>query len=88
MAFYQVYGNFTVEMVRGCVSLKTYVRGLKKYKSPGKTVEVTVNSKEENSFVCFVHEFGLRGPSCHLRFAWSSGAIGLAYRLGKMAKHL
>jgi len=85
MVFYQVfhlsftvYSNFTVKIVRGCVSLKTYVKGcmsLKKYKSLGKTVEVTVNSKEENSFVCFVHEFGLRGPSCHLRFAWSSGAI-------------
>ncbi len=36
--------------VRGCVSLKKYVRGcvcLKK--TQGKVVEVTVNSKEENS---------------------------------------
>jgi hypothetical protein len=33
---------FTVEIVRGCVSLK-------KYKSKGKAREVTVNSKEENS---------------------------------------
>jgi hypothetical protein len=36
---------------------------LKKYKSQGKAVEVTVNSKKE---ICldFVHEFGLR--SCEL----------------------
>jgi hypothetical protein len=35
---------------------------LKKYKSQGKTVEVTVNSKEENSkdfCLDFVREFGL-----------------------------
>ncbi len=46
-----MYSNFTVEIrkrlrefeeIRGCVSLK-------KYKSQGKAVEVTVNSKEENS---------------------------------------
>jgi hypothetical protein len=46
--------------------LKKYVRGcvsLKKYKSQGKAVEVTVNSKEENSeeyCLDFVQEFGLR----------------------------
>ncbi len=37
-----VYTNGTVVIVRGSVSLK-------KYKSQGKAVEVTVNSKEENS---------------------------------------
>jgi hypothetical protein len=39
---FAVYNNCTVETVRGCVSLK-------KYKSQDKAVEVTVNSKEENS---------------------------------------
>jgi hypothetical protein len=39
-----VYSNFTVEIVRGCVSLK-------KEKSQGKAVDVTVNSKEEKPFV-------------------------------------
>ncbi len=65
MVFYQVfllsplqctvYSNWTVEPVRGCVSLK-------KYKSQGKAVEVTVNSKEENSedlSLDFVQVFGL-----------------------------
>jgi hypothetical protein len=37
-----VYSNGTVETVGGCVSLK-------KKKTRGKAVEVTVNSKEENS---------------------------------------
>ncbi len=47
------------------MSLKKYVRGcvsLKKYKSLGKAVEVTVNSKEGNSLdfcLDFVQEFGL-----------------------------
>ncbi len=43
----------TVETVRGCV---------KKYKSQGKAVEVTVNCKEENSedfCLDFFQEFGL-----------------------------
>jgi hypothetical protein len=47
--------SFT-ETVRGCVSLK-------KYKSQGVTVEVTVNNMEENSsdfFLDFVQEYGLR----------------------------
>ncbi len=47
--------NWTVEKVKGCVSLR-------KCKSQGKAVEVTANSKEENSYVfCldFVQEFGL-----------------------------
>ncbi len=39
---YTVYSDWTGETVRGCVSLK-------KQKSQGKAVEVTVNSKEENS---------------------------------------
>jgi hypothetical protein len=39
---FTVHSNWTVETLRGCVSLK-------KYKSQGKTVEVTVNSKKENS---------------------------------------
>jgi len=39
---FTVYINWTLEAVRGCVSLK-------KYKSQGKAVEVTMNSKEENS---------------------------------------
>jgi hypothetical protein len=39
---FTVYINSTVETVRGCVSLR-------KYKSQGKAVEVTVNTKEENS---------------------------------------
>ncbi len=53
-----VYSNWTVEIVRGCVRLK-------KYKSQGKTVEVTVNCKKENSedfedfCLDFVQEFGL-----------------------------
>ncbi len=43
-----------LETVRGCVSLK-------KDKSQGKAVDVTVNSKEENSFCLdFVQEFHLR----------------------------
>ncbi len=46
MIFYQVFLlsplQCTVETVRGCVSLK-------KYKSQGKAVKVTVNSKEESS---------------------------------------
>ncbi len=49
MVFYQVSSFllysvqlFTLETVRGCVSLK-------KYKSYDKAVEVAVNSKEENS---------------------------------------
>ncbi len=49
MVFYQVFllspsqcAAWTVETIRGCVSLK-------KYKSQGKAAEVTVNSKEENS---------------------------------------
>jgi hypothetical protein len=37
-----MYSNWTVESVRGYVSLK-------KYKSQVKAVEVTVNGKEENS---------------------------------------
>ncbi len=37
---YTEYSNWTVETVRGCVSLK-------KYKSQGKAVEVTVNSKKK-----------------------------------------
>jgi hypothetical protein len=44
-----------LETVRGCVSLK-------KYKSQGKAVEVTVNSKEENPYdfcLDYVQEFGL-----------------------------
>ncbi len=55
--FYQVFLlsplHCTVETVRGCVSLK-------KLKSSGKTAEVTVSSKEENFFLDFVQEFGLR----------------------------
>jgi hypothetical protein len=39
---FTVYSNCTLETGRGCVSLK-------KYKSQGKAVEVTVNSKEESS---------------------------------------
>jgi len=45
MVFYQVFLLSTflsTETVRGCVSLK-------KKKSQGKAVEVTVNSKEESS---------------------------------------
>ncbi len=47
LGFYQVFllsplQYHTAETVRGCVSLK-------KQKSQGKAVEVTVNSKEENS---------------------------------------
>jgi hypothetical protein len=48
MVFYHVFllcplqCTVTVETVRGCVSLK-------KQKSHGKAVEVTVNSKEEKS---------------------------------------
>ncbi len=44
-----------LEIVRGCLTLK-------KYKSQGIAVEVTVNSKEENSdHFCldYVQEFGL-----------------------------
>ncbi len=37
---FTVCSNFTVEIIRGCVSLK-------KKKSQGKAVEVTVNSKEK-----------------------------------------
>jgi len=50
-----MYSIWTLETVRGCVSFK-------KCKSQGKAVEVTVNSREENSYVfCldFVQEFGL-----------------------------
>jgi hypothetical protein len=36
-----MYSNWTVENLRGCVSMK-------KYKSQDKGVEVTVKSKEEN----------------------------------------
>jgi hypothetical protein len=39
---FTVYNNCTVEIERGCVSLK-------KYKPQDKALEVTVNSKEENS---------------------------------------
>ncbi len=52
---FTAYSNWTVEPVKGCVSLK-------KYKSQGKAVEVTVNRKEENSedfCLDFVQEFGL-----------------------------
>jgi hypothetical protein len=59
MVFYQVFLisplQCKVETVRGCVSLK-------KYKSQGKAVEVTVNSKDENSqdfCLDFIQEFGL-----------------------------
>ncbi len=48
-----VYKYWTLETVRGCVSWK-------KIKSQAKAVEVTVNSKEENSsnfFLDFVQEF-------------------------------
>jgi hypothetical protein len=50
MVFHQVFflSQFTI---RGCVSLK-------KYKSLGKAVRVTMNNKEENS-LDFVQEFGL-----------------------------
>ncbi len=54
--------------VGGCVSWKKYVRGcvsLKKQKSQGKAVEMTVNSKKENSLdfcLDFVQEFGVRCP--------------------------
>ena len=58
MVFYQVFLlsplQCKVETVRGCVSLK-------KWKSQGKAVEVTVNNKEENSEdLCldFVQEVG------------------------------
>jgi hypothetical protein len=61
MVFYQVfllsntvYSNLTIKIVRGCVSLK-------KYKSQGKAVEVTVNSKDSYDFCQdFVQEFGHR----------------------------
>jgi hypothetical protein len=60
MVFYHVFlfSSFhcTVETVIGCVSLK-------KLKSQGKAVDVTVNSKEENSYdfcLDFVQEFSLR----------------------------
>jgi hypothetical protein len=45
----------TAETIKGCVSLK-------KYESQGKTVEGTLNSKEETikTFVWFVQDFGLR----------------------------
>ncbi len=52
---FTMYSNWTVETVRGCVSLK-------KYKSQGKAVELTLNSNEENfEDFCldFVQEFGL-----------------------------
>jgi hypothetical protein len=39
---FKVDSSGGVETIRGCVSLK-------KYKSQGKIVEVTVNTKEENS---------------------------------------
>ncbi len=39
---FTVYSNQALETVRGCVSAR-------KYKSQGTAVEVTVNSKEENS---------------------------------------
>ncbi len=59
MVFYQEFLisslQCTVETVRGGVSLK-------KYKSQGKAVEVTVNSKEENPedfCLDFVQEFSL-----------------------------
>jgi hypothetical protein len=48
----QCKGNWSVETVKGCVSLK-------KYKSQGKAVEVTVNSKEEDFCLDFVQEFSL-----------------------------
>ncbi len=54
--------SFT-ETVRGCVSLK-------KKKSQGKAVEVTVNSKEENCqdfCLDFVQEFGLGLGSVHIK---------------------
>jgi hypothetical protein len=50
------------------VSLKKYIRGcvsLKKEKFQGKNVEMTVNSKEENSLdfrLDFVQEFSVRCP--------------------------
>jgi hypothetical protein len=54
---FTVYSNWTPETVRGCVSVKNRI-------SSGKAVELTVNSKEENSeYFCpdFVQELGLRG---------------------------
>ncbi len=63
MVFYQVFLlsalQCTVteqETVRDCVSQK-------KYKSQGKAVELTVNSKEENFWLDFIQEFGLRDLS-------------------------
>ena len=54
--------SFTVETVRGCVSLK-------KYKSQGKAVEVTVNN---NFCLDFVQEFSLwrRGPCARTCSLW------------------
>jgi hypothetical protein len=55
-----VYGRVTqCGNCRGCVSLK-------KYRSQGKALKVTLNSKEETPqdfFLDFVQEFGLRAKS-------------------------
>jgi len=53
----------TLETVKGCVSLK-------KYKSQNTAIEVTMNSKEENSkdfCLDFVQEFGVLSPSSKKR---------------------
>jgi hypothetical protein len=50
--FFTVHNNRTLETIRGCVSLK-------KYKSQGKAVQVTVNSKEENICLDFVQEYDI-----------------------------
>jgi hypothetical protein len=67
------------------MGLKKYVRScvsLKKNKSQGKTVEVTVSSTEDNSetfCLDFVQEFGLRSISDPdpLRSTWSYIALAL-----------
>ncbi len=66
MVFHQVFLlsllQCTVTELKKCV--RSCVR-LKKYKSQSKAVEVTVNSKEENSkdfCLGFFQEFGLRTP--------------------------
>jgi hypothetical protein len=58
--------SLTVETVRGCVSLK-------KEKPQGKPVELTVNTKEENSYYFYLdfgQEFGLTKQINGLHINW------------------
>ncbi len=56
-SFFTIYSSWTVETVRR-------LREFEEIESQGKAVEVTVNSKEENFYLDFVQEFGLKTLPC------------------------